>query len=312
MHLIFEEDGHFKAGSILSETDATAQVETASGKRSKIKTANILLRFAAPAPGEVMTEAEALTSELDADFLWEAAGTDEFGFEATDAGILRPHPAPGGVGRAAAETARVADLLPQERQGPLPAGARRDAGSGQGRAGEKTPGRRAAGASGRRTRCVPPAAGIRLADSAHPHRAGQEHAGIQGAGRRGGGHRAVAVEADRTLRRHPVDARLPSGDLPAGVLSARHRFRARSASQAIRPNCPRAACAPSRWTTKRPPRSTTRCRSNGATTAASASASTSPRRRSASRPARNSTSWHANGCPPCTTPATRSPCCRRR
>jgi len=52
MHLIFEEDGHFKAGSILSETDATAQVEAASGKRSKIKTANILLRFAAPAPAE--------------------------------------------------------------------------------------------------------------------------------------------------------------------------------------------------------------------------------------------------------------------
>ncbi|MDO9009141.1 MAG: RNB domain-containing ribonuclease, partial [Thiobacillus sp.] len=82
MHLIFEEDGHFKAGSILSESDATAQVETASGKRSKIKAANILLRFAAPAPSEVMAEAETLTSELDADFLWEAAGTDEFGFEA--------------------------------------------------------------------------------------------------------------------------------------------------------------------------------------------------------------------------------------
>ncbi|MDP2057207.1 MAG: RNB domain-containing ribonuclease [Thiobacillus sp.] len=82
MHLIFEEDGHFKAGSILSESDATAQVETASGKRSKIKAANILLRFAAPAPSEVMTEAETLTTELDTDFLWEAAGTDEFGFEA--------------------------------------------------------------------------------------------------------------------------------------------------------------------------------------------------------------------------------------
>jgi exoribonuclease-2 len=80
MYLIFEEDGHFKAGSILSETDATAQVETASGKRSKIKTANILLRFAAPAPTEVMQQAEALAAELDADFLWEAAGTDEFGF----------------------------------------------------------------------------------------------------------------------------------------------------------------------------------------------------------------------------------------
>ncbi len=82
MHLIFEEDGHFKAGSILSESDATAQVETASGKRSKIKAANILLRFAAPAPTEVMTEAETLTADLDADFLWEAAGADEFGFEA--------------------------------------------------------------------------------------------------------------------------------------------------------------------------------------------------------------------------------------
>ena len=81
MHLIFEEDGHFKAGSILSETDATAQVETASGKRSKIKTANILLRFAAPAPTEAMAEAETLAAELDADFLWEAAGADEFGFE---------------------------------------------------------------------------------------------------------------------------------------------------------------------------------------------------------------------------------------
>ncbi len=81
MHVIFEEDGHFKAGSILSETEATAQVETASGKRSKVKAANILLRFAAPAPGEVMTEAESLAADLDADFLWEAAGADEFSFE---------------------------------------------------------------------------------------------------------------------------------------------------------------------------------------------------------------------------------------
>ena len=81
MHLIFEEDGHFKAGSILSETEATAQVETVTGKRSKIKAANILLRFAAPAPSEVMHQAETLTADLDADFLWEVAGSEEFGFE---------------------------------------------------------------------------------------------------------------------------------------------------------------------------------------------------------------------------------------
>jgi len=81
MHVIFEEDGHFKAGSILSETEATAQVESASGKRSKVKAAAILLRFAAPAPADVMSAAEKLGEELDADFLWEAAGSEEFGFE---------------------------------------------------------------------------------------------------------------------------------------------------------------------------------------------------------------------------------------
>ena len=81
MQLIFEEDGHFKAGSILSESDATAQIEAASGKRSKIKATAILLRFAAPAAGDVMQAAETLTQELDADFLWEVAGADEFGFE---------------------------------------------------------------------------------------------------------------------------------------------------------------------------------------------------------------------------------------
>ncbi len=80
MYVIFEEDGHFKAGSILSETEASAQVESASGKRSKVKAANILLRFAAPASTEAMNEAEALATELDADFLWEAAGSEEFGF----------------------------------------------------------------------------------------------------------------------------------------------------------------------------------------------------------------------------------------
>ena len=81
MQLIFEEDGHFKAGSILSESDATAQIEAASGKRSKIKATAILLRFAAPAAADVMHTAQTLTQDLDADFLWEVAGTDEFGFE---------------------------------------------------------------------------------------------------------------------------------------------------------------------------------------------------------------------------------------
>ena len=69
MQLIFEEDGHFKAGAILSESDATAQIEAASGKRSKIKSTAILLRFTAPTAAEVMQAAETLTQELDTDFL---------------------------------------------------------------------------------------------------------------------------------------------------------------------------------------------------------------------------------------------------
>ena len=81
MQLIFEEDGHFKAGTILTESDSTAQIEAASGKRSKIKTAAILLRFNSPAAAEVLHDGEALAQELDADFLWEVAGADEFGFE---------------------------------------------------------------------------------------------------------------------------------------------------------------------------------------------------------------------------------------
>ena len=81
MQLIFEEDGHFKAGTILSESDASAQIEAASGKRSKIKTAAILLRFPSPAAAEVLNDAEVLAQELDSDFLWEVAGADEFSFE---------------------------------------------------------------------------------------------------------------------------------------------------------------------------------------------------------------------------------------
>jgi exoribonuclease-2 len=46
MHVLFEEDGAFKDGHpVLADNDSSLQVETASGKRSKIKTANVLLRY---------------------------------------------------------------------------------------------------------------------------------------------------------------------------------------------------------------------------------------------------------------------------
>ena len=50
MYLLFEEAGKFMAGRVLSEADTSAQVELDSGKRVKVKGANILLKFEKPAP----------------------------------------------------------------------------------------------------------------------------------------------------------------------------------------------------------------------------------------------------------------------
>lgn len=80
MNVLFEDDGQIKAGSVLADHDASLQVEAASGKRMKIKAGNVLLRFAAPGPGEVIGEAARLAAELDPDFLWEVSGEGEFGF----------------------------------------------------------------------------------------------------------------------------------------------------------------------------------------------------------------------------------------
>ncbi len=80
-HVLFEEDGGLKAGSVLSEAGASLQVEHASGKRSKVKSAHVMLRFDAPAAGELLPAAQALAQEIDVDFLWECAPQDEFGFQ---------------------------------------------------------------------------------------------------------------------------------------------------------------------------------------------------------------------------------------
>ncbi len=81
MHVLFEEDGQLKAGTILADQDASLQVEAASGRRLKVKAANVLLRFAAPAPAETLAEGQRLATELDPDFLWEVSGEDEFEFD---------------------------------------------------------------------------------------------------------------------------------------------------------------------------------------------------------------------------------------
>jgi exoribonuclease-2 len=81
MNVLFEEDGAFRAGSVLADNVTSLQIELASGKRSKVKAANVLLRFATPAPGELLERAEADAAGIDIDFLWEVCGEQEFVFE---------------------------------------------------------------------------------------------------------------------------------------------------------------------------------------------------------------------------------------
>jgi exoribonuclease-2 len=61
MNVLFEDDGQLKAGTLLADHDASLQVEAVSGKRQKIKAAHVLLRFAAPSPGETIARAQELT-----------------------------------------------------------------------------------------------------------------------------------------------------------------------------------------------------------------------------------------------------------
>jgi len=80
MYLLFEETGKFLAGRMLSETDASAQVERDSGKRVKVKATNILIRFDKPEPAQLISDAQAVASGIELDLAWEFAPEEEFGF----------------------------------------------------------------------------------------------------------------------------------------------------------------------------------------------------------------------------------------
>ncbi len=78
--ILFEENGDFKAGLILSEAGASLQVELASGRRVKIKATHVMLRFDVPDAGQLLEQAQTIAETLDAGFLWECAPQDEFSF----------------------------------------------------------------------------------------------------------------------------------------------------------------------------------------------------------------------------------------
>ncbi|XAH24561.1 RNB domain-containing ribonuclease [Xylophilus sp. GW821-FHT01B05] len=80
MYALFEEAGKFLAGRVLSEAESSAQVELDSGKRVKVKSANILLKFEKPQPAAMLAEAQAGAAEIELEMAWEFAPDEEFGF----------------------------------------------------------------------------------------------------------------------------------------------------------------------------------------------------------------------------------------
>jgi exoribonuclease-2 len=80
MFVLFDEAGKFMAGRVLSESDASVQVELDSGKRVKVKMANVLLRFEKPAPAAFMAAAQALSESIELELAWEFSPEDDFGF----------------------------------------------------------------------------------------------------------------------------------------------------------------------------------------------------------------------------------------
>jgi exoribonuclease-2 len=80
VHLLFDDDGSFKAGTVLAATDSSLQVETASGKRTKVRASHVLLRFEKPAAAALLPAAQEQAESIDIDFLWECAPQDDFAF----------------------------------------------------------------------------------------------------------------------------------------------------------------------------------------------------------------------------------------
>jgi exoribonuclease-2 len=80
MFALFEEAGKFQAGRVLSEAEASSQIELDSGKRVKVKAANVLLKFEKPSPSDLIRQAQALAEGIELELAWEFAPEEEFGF----------------------------------------------------------------------------------------------------------------------------------------------------------------------------------------------------------------------------------------
>jgi exoribonuclease-2 len=81
MNILYEEDGSFKVGSIMTDNTSSLQIESLSGKRSKIKAASVMLQFSQPEMSDFLPQANVIACDIDVEFLWECCPPEEFGFD---------------------------------------------------------------------------------------------------------------------------------------------------------------------------------------------------------------------------------------
>ena len=80
MNVFYEEEGAFKVGSVLADQNTSLQVEAPHGKRSKVKSANVMFRFEG-ALGSFMDQAAKVAEDIDIGFLWECAPQEDLTYE---------------------------------------------------------------------------------------------------------------------------------------------------------------------------------------------------------------------------------------
>lgn len=80
MNLFFETSGDFKAGTVLTKSGESFQVELIGGKRAKVRARDVLIEYSNIEPAQLIEQAKRAAEDIDLDFLWEVAGADEFSF----------------------------------------------------------------------------------------------------------------------------------------------------------------------------------------------------------------------------------------
>lgn len=82
MNLYFEEDGAFKAGTVLAQAGNAYQVTLTTGRRTKVKASHVFFSFESPSAADLIKDLAAEAASLDPAFLWEVSPDEvEFGFE---------------------------------------------------------------------------------------------------------------------------------------------------------------------------------------------------------------------------------------